>query len=41
MSAVPIPVTPMPCVLTPMVPIHAPAMPDLMEMASFAQVIHK
>ena len=38
MSAVPILVTPMPCVLTPVVPIHAPAMLDLQEMESFAQV---
>ena len=28
MSAVPILVTPMPCVLTPVVPIHVPAMLD-------------
>ena len=39
MSVVPIPVTSMLCVLTPVVPIHAPAMLETQEMGSYAQVI--
>ena len=39
MSVVLILVTPMPCVLTPAVPTHVPAMLDSQEMESLAQVI--
>ena len=39
MSVVLIPVIPVPCVLTPVVRIHVPAMLDLQEMVSFAQVL--
>ena len=38
MSAVPILVTPMPCVQTPVVPIHAPVILDLQEMDFYVKV---
>lgn len=41
MSALPILVTPMPCVLTPVVPIHVPVMLDSMEMDLLAKVTLK
>ena len=40
MSVIPILVMPMPCVLTPVVPIHAPVMLDSQEM-DFHVKVHK